>query len=156
MQQGHRAQGRARIPSAEWFSSSCGHFHISANLQHLSGDNNQPHWGVHEHKQSHGQITIPTALLMIISTTLLLQLTPQEQPLHSMLSPFYSDCKTSHWAEPGLGRSLSGCFWGCWYPATDGVPLLWSAEAICIPRLPREMSRSVSNGVDDLINKETG
>lgn len=95
-------------------------------------------------------------LFMFISAKLLLQRTPREPPLHSMLSHFYSDCKNSHWAEHGLGRSLSRCFWGCRYPATDGVPWLWSADAISLPRLPREVPSSASNGVGDLTSKETG
>lgn len=86
-------------------------------------------------------------LFMFVPTKLLLQLAPRKPPLHSMLSHFYRDDKNSHLSEPGLGRSLSRCFWDWRYPATAEVPLLWAAEAICLPRFPREVPRSVSNGV---------
>lgn len=46
-----------------------------------------------------GKLMSSLLLFMFISTKLLLQLTPREPPLHSVLSHFHSDCKNSHWAE---------------------------------------------------------
>lgn len=54
------------------------------------------------------------------------------------------------WAEPGLGSPLSGCFAGALGAEGTQPPsgaLLWEAEAIWLPELPRQMPRSASNGM---------